>query len=113
MGEPIGRVNWAERAREWFAVMATAALSAMASGLALVLWLGPWGGASEGQRVGFLGTALLILVSLVGLGASWLWKMQHRSLEVKAGLVQISLSGEAPDKDAARSLQDQAPRDPR
>lgn len=90
------RPAWSDRAREWFALLATVALSVMACGLALILWLGPWTGPSEGQRIGFLGAALILLVSFVGLGASWLWRMQHRSLEVKAGLVQVSLSAQPP-----------------
>lgn len=86
--------RWSERAREWFAVLATAALSAMACGLALILWLGPWAPGTESQRIGFLGTALVLVTSLVGLGASWLWRMQGRALEVRAGLVEVSLGAE-------------------
>ena len=93
--DPIRSLS--DRAREWFAVLATAALSAFAAGLVLVLWLGRWSPHTEAQRIGFLGAALIALVCLVGLGASWLWRMQFKSFEVKAGLVQVTArSDDAP-----------------
>ncbi len=87
---PAAGQGLAERAREWFAVLATAVLSLLAAGVALVLWLGPWSAATEAQRVGFLGAALILLLCLVGAGASWLWRMQFKSFEVKAGLVAVT-----------------------
>jgi hypothetical protein len=93
IAEPAGAEpgrGLAERAREWFAILATLALSGFAALLALVLWRGGWSAATEGQRLGFLGAALILTIGLVGVGASWLWRIQFRTFEVKAGLVEVS-----------------------
>jgi|GEM_PF-6864813 len=85
-----GQRSLADRAREWFAVLATLALSTFAAALVLILWRGPWSAGSEAQRLGFIGAALIMVIGLIGLGASWLWRLQFKSFEVRAGLVQVS-----------------------
>lgn len=90
MVEPLVAPTLTDRLREWFAVLATVALSVFAAALTLVLWLGGWSAGTEAQRIGFLGSGMLVLLALVGAGASWLWRMQFKSFEIRAGLVQVT-----------------------
>jgi hypothetical protein len=62
----------------WAKVLAGPALCGMTAGGALILWLGRWPPETAEQRIGFIGTAMLIFAALVGV---CIWRLQGLGLE--------------------------------
>lgn len=72
-----------DEARDWTAILYTPVLTICAVGQVLVIWLGPWPDETAGQRLNFLGWALMVNLLLIGLGTFFL---QRRTVNVKADL---------------------------
>lgn len=72
-----------DQARDWTAILYTPVLTICAVGQVMIIWLGPWPDSTAGQRLNFLGWALMVNLFLIGLGTFFL---QRRTVNVKADL---------------------------
>ena len=80
---PKLRLLTRDEARDWTAILYTPVLTLCATGLVLVIWLGPWPDETAAQRLNFLGWSLLALLALIGLGTAFL---QRRTVDIRGTL---------------------------
>ena len=87
----------ADVARDWAAVLYTPVLSLYAAWLTAVVAWGPWSAATEGRRLGILGAALILALSLIGLGTLFYQRRAAPGIRARSAAGELEIGG-VPDR---------------
>lgn len=87
--------------RDYLALLYIPVVTLLAAAMVLLVWKGGWGDSTQALRLHYLGAAMVILVTIMGLGLFWLQRQSIDKLSLSAGRFSATLDLETQHEEAA------------